>query len=64
MKRILFEPLLGSGGILLAGFFTIPLAAYLTGASVTFAQGFEMSVMFFVARFAWLLALRFLFSRG
>jgi hypothetical protein len=63
MTRLFLEPLLGSIGILLAGFLTIPLAAYFVGATVSAEQGFEMGLIFFVARFAWLSLLRLIFSR-
>jgi len=62
-KRLLIEPLLGSLGILLAGFLTIPLAAYFVGADVSTAQGFEMGLIFFAGRFAWLALLRLIFSK-
>ena len=63
MKHLVLEPLLGSWGILLAGFVTIPLAAYAVWAEVSAQQGFEMGLIFFIARFVWLYLLRLTFSR-
>ena len=58
------EALVGSAGILLAGFLTIPLAAHVSGAHVTVAQGVSMSVMFFFTRWIWLFLVRLWFSRS
>jgi len=63
MTRLFGEPLIGSLGILLAGFVTIPLAAYFVGANVSSAQGLEMGLIFFVGRFVWLSVLRLIFSK-
>jgi hypothetical protein len=63
MKRLVLEPLLGSVGILIAGFLTIPLAAYFVGADISPEQGFEMGLIFFAGRFAWLALLRLIFSK-
>jgi len=63
MTRLFVEPLLGSMGILLVGFVTIPLAAYFVGADISTAQGLEMGLIFFSGRFVWLLVLRLIFSK-
>lgn len=57
------EAFVASLGILVAGFVTIPLAAWAVGAHVTTAQGAGMGALFFVARFAWLWLLRCYFER-
>lgn len=57
------ESLLGSIGILIVGFWTIPLAGYFAGVEISGGAGMQMSLMFFVARFIWLYALRCIFSR-
>jgi hypothetical protein len=57
------EAFIGSFGILLAGFLTIPLAAHLVGGSLTIAQGAGMSLLFFVARWLWLYSVRVYFER-
>ena len=56
--NLLIEPLLGSAGILLMGFATIPLVASAVGASISMTQGAALSCIFFLARWAWLAALR------
>ena len=63
MSRLLIEPAIASAGMLLAGAFTIPAAAALVGAQITDAQGAEMSLVLFVLRFGWLLAVRVFFSK-
>lgn len=57
------EALVASLGILLAGFVTLPLAAWLVGAHLTAGQGAGMGVVLFVLRFAWLWAVRAGFDR-
>lgn len=58
------EALVGSLGILVASFVTVPLAAWLVGAHVTAAQGAGMGLLFFVLRFAWLWLVRVVFERA
>ena len=65
-RRILAakEALLGSAGILLAGFLIIPLEASVVGAQISYVQGASISILFFFARWIWLFLLRMWFSRG
>lgn len=57
-----FESFIGSLGILVAGFLTIPIVGKLAGVEMTATQGVEMSAFFFIGRFVWLYALRVFFS--
>jgi len=59
---IVLESFIGSLGILVFGFLSIPLAAKWMGASITLDQGIGMSFIFFVSRFLWLLCLRSFFA--
>jgi len=59
---IVLEAFIGSLGILVFGFLSIPLAAKWMGASITLDQGMGMSFIFFVSRFLWLLCLRAFFA--
>jgi hypothetical protein len=56
------ESLLGSIGILIAGYWTIPLIGYMSGVEIDGSAGLKMSIMFFIARFVWLYLLRRIFS--
>jgi hypothetical protein len=58
-----FEAFIGSFGILLAGMFTIPFAAHLSGVQMNLMQGAQMSALFFIGRFIWLYIVRVVFSR-
>lgn len=60
--RAATESMVGSAGILLAGFITIPLAARAVGATVTLEQGASMSILFFFGRWIYLFALRMWFQ--
>jgi hypothetical protein len=53
-KDDLTRAIVGSLGILLAGFATIPLAAWVSGAHVDLVQGAKMSIIFFLGRIVWL----------
>lgn len=57
------EALIGSLGIMCFGWLSIPVAASMVGASVTVGQGFQMGLIFFAMRLAWLYALRCAFDR-
>jgi hypothetical protein len=59
----IIESLLGSFGIMVVGWATIPFAGYVAGVQITATQGFKMGLIFFVTRFLWLYALRFWFSK-
>lgn len=63
MNKIILEPILGSLGILIAGFATIPLVGKLAGADISMSQGLVMGLVFFILRFFWLLVLRLTFSK-
>lgn len=59
------EALVGTVGIALVGWLTIPLAAAVAGVDISTGQAVTMSAVFFAGRFLWLLAVRhFFFSRG
>ena len=62
--KIVWEPFLGSAGILVASAVTIPLVGFLVGAHISSTQGLQMGVVFFALRFIWLLFLRYIFSRS
>jgi hypothetical protein len=55
------EAFIGSFGILIFGFLSIPVAAAMVGAQVSASQGAQMSFIFFVLRFVWLYMLRRVF---
>ena len=57
------EALAGSTSILLFGFFTIPLAAAMSGATITTTQGIKMSLIFFVGRWLLLYVIRCIFKK-
>lgn len=57
------EAFVASLGILLAGFVTLPLAAWLVGAHLTAGQGAGMGAILFVLRFLWLWGVRAAFHR-
>jgi hypothetical protein len=61
-KKLFLEPFLGSLGILLVGVFTIKLVGSMAGVAMTYSQSMLMSLLFFIARFIWLLGLRILFE--
>jgi len=56
------EALVGSMGIMLVGFLTIPLAGHVAGLRISSVQAFAMSWVFFILRLLWLLALRCYFE--
>ncbi len=56
------ESLIGSLGIMVFGWVSIPLVGYMAGVSITGSQGVKMSAYFFVLRLAWLYGLRLYFS--
>ena len=57
------EAFIGSIGIALVGWLTIPLAAGMAGVNIDLHQAVIMSAVFFFGRFLWLLALRSVFER-
>lgn len=59
--KIVLEAFVGSFGILIFGFVSIPLVGYFVGADITMDQGFGMSIIFFIARIFWLVIVRRLF---
>jgi hypothetical protein len=63
MNRKAAESFVGSAGILVVGFASIPLAAHFVGASISAPQGLGMGVIFFLARWLWLYAVRSFFER-
>ena len=62
-KYILLESFINSFSILLFGFVSIPIVAYMNGVDVNFRQGAIMSIMFFSLRFFWNLFIRIYFNR-
>lgn len=59
------EAFVGTVGIALVGWLTIPLAAAVAGVDISTGQALTMSAVFFIGRFLWLLAVRCVFhSRG
>lgn len=50
-KKSAIEALIGSQGLTLIGFATVPFVAWLSGASVSAWQGAQMGVYFAVGRF-------------
>jgi len=57
------ESFIGSAGILIVGFASIPVAADLVGASLSMPQGAGMGAIFFLARWCWLYIVRTIFDR-
>jgi hypothetical protein len=57
------ESFVGSAGILIVGFLSIPIAAWFVGANVSSMQGLGMGGLFFLARWAWLYIVRTTFER-
>lgn len=57
------ESLIGSFGIVLFGFISIPHIGGIYGVEITDLQGAQMSATFFVMRFGWLYFLRKVFDR-
>ena len=57
------EALIGSTGIMLFGWLSIPIVGHLAGVEITTNQGVTMSAYFFVLRLLWLYALRRVFTR-
>lgn len=55
------EAFVGTFGIALVGWITIPLAASVAGVEMSTTQAVTMSAVFFVGRFLWLLAVRHFF---
>lgn len=55
------EAFVGTFGIAVVGWLTIPLAARVAGAQIEPSQAVVMSAVFFVGRFFWLLAVRHFF---
>lgn len=62
-RRAATEALVGSAGILFAGFVTIPLTASVVGATVSLQHGASMSILFFFGRWIYLFALRMWFAK-
>lgn len=64
MKPVYFvEAFVARCGILLAGFVTLPLAAYFAGATITATQTARMSVFLFVIGFCWHVVVRWFFDQ-
>lgn len=57
------EALLGSVGIMVVGFITIPFAGSIAGANITLEQASKMSAVFFMGRLMWLWLLRHNYDR-
>lgn len=57
------EAFIASLGIMAFGWVSIPVVGHMAGVQITAHQGAVMSAWFFVLRFAWLYALRELFSK-
>jgi len=57
------EAFIGSAGVTLFGFISIPLVASFVGVNITQKQGAMMGAIFFVMRFIWLYILRVVFSK-
>jgi hypothetical protein len=62
-KQHAVEAMVGSLGILLFGFLSLPALAWLVGGSLTTGHGAVIGVILFVLRFLWLWAVRTAFSR-
>lgn len=60
----LYESVIGSLGILIFGFITIPFAASVSGAQVSQVAAIKMSLLFFVGRIIWLYILRLSFDKA
>jgi len=61
MKAI--EAFIGTLGIAIVGWITIPLAAAVAGVEIATGQAVVMSAVFFVGRFLWLFGVRVFFSK-
>ena len=56
------ESFIGSLGILLGGFVTIPLVGRMYGVKINWKQAVKMSITFFFLRWIWLFSVREFFS--
>ena len=62
-KQHAAEALVGSLGILLFGFVSLPVLAWLVGGSLTAGQGAIVGAILFFLRFLWLWGVRAAFHR-
>jgi hypothetical protein len=61
---MILEPFIGSLGILVFGFISIPIVGHLSGAEIDLVSAVKMSFIFFIGRFIWLYILRQIFSKN